>query len=75
MFHCAYCWIERTLREKVVYPDELHERWQQEYDALQSVSERADWAEQKLDERNAINAVWLMTHDENNANPLLALAC
>ena len=41
----------------MVYPDELHERWQQEYDALQSVSERADWAEQKLDERNAINAV------------------
>ena len=44
----------------MVYPRELHERWQQEYRALQTSSERVDWVAQRVEERKAINAVQFM---------------
>ena len=71
MFYCAYCWIGRTLRERIVYPCKLHDRWQEEYDAFQTSSERVDWVLQKNEERTAINAVRDVEEFENGSNPLL----
>ena len=48
----------------MVYPRELHERWQQEYRALQTSSERVDWVAQRVEERKAINAVQFMKQFE-----------
>ena len=56
----------------MVYPRELHERWQQEFKALQTSSERVDWVAQRVEERKAINAVQVMMQFENGANPLLS---
>ena len=54
---CAYCKIEGRLRERIVYPDKQAERWEEEYKALQTNSERDTWIAQKIEERTAINEV------------------
>lgn len=55
----------------MIYPRELHQRWEEEYRALQTMPERDDWVTQKLEERKAINAVRVMKRFENGTNPLL----
>ena len=72
MFYRTYCWIGRY-REKFVYPRELHQRWEVEYAALDTATQRTSWASQKLEERKAINAVRVMKRFENGTNPLLLL--
>jgi hypothetical protein len=71
IFYCAYFGIGRVLRESFVYPLELYERWEKEYKSLQTTSERNDWVTQKVEEREAINAVRVMKRFKNSTNPLL----
>ena len=69
IFYCAYYWIGNILRGEIVYPLRLHGRWQNEYRALQTESERVDWVAQMFEERKAINAVRVMKQFENTSNP------
>ena len=39
------------------YNQELHERWEEEYEVLQTSSERDGWVAQRVEERKTINAV------------------
>ena len=48
-----------------MYPVWLHERWVNEYDALQTRSDRDDWVAQKIEERKVIDAVRVMKLFEN----------
>ncbi|KAF8810052.1 hypothetical protein BYT27DRAFT_7186905 [Phlegmacium glaucopus] len=46
----------RGARENTIYPLQLHWRWEEEYKALQTTSDKADWVTQKIEERKSINA-------------------
>ena len=58
-----------------MYPLRLHGRWENEYKALQTESERVDWVAQKVEERKTINAVRDMKQFENSSNPPASPAC
>jgi hypothetical protein len=55
----------------MIIPRELHERWEEEFKALQTASERLDWVTRKVEERRAINAVRVMKQFESSNNLLL----
>jgi len=63
------------MREQTMYPLQLHERWEEEYRALQTTEDKAYWVAQKVEERKVINAVWDMERFANSANSYLAAAC
>lgn len=67
----AYLWIGSAFREKTVYPTQLIEHWEEEYNALKTASERSDWAAQKIEECKAINAVRVISGPEIALTPTL----
>ena len=58
----------------MVFPRKIHERWIEEYKAFKTRLERDNWVAQRIEERNAINAVWVMKWFKNSTNPLLCLS-
>ncbi len=59
-----------TLSERMLYPVQLFERWTEEYEAIDSVSERTDWVAEKVEECKVLKAVRAMKQFENITNPL-----
>ena len=58
-----------------MYPRKLHERWQEEYKAFETTSERDDWVAQRVEERKAIKAVRVMKGLRTSLTLYFPLAC